>query len=369
MTAIEKFFTEKSPDSEQVLLKVIELGIDFLGGEWKNVDKSQVNVSRVHGGQSNHMFHVTSSTSATPYLLRIHRQPPSQVFTDTVNLAIFSERGLGPKLYGFFEGGRMEEFLPSKTFDVNDVLVPENSRKIGAIFPLYHSINVPVSKSRRCVHLMREWLNGYESLGGGDYEILPTTVNYSDHPKSVSIKDLNHEIDNFEKWSTEIFEHTLVFSHNDLASTNILELNSTKELVLIDWEFGTYNWRGFDLAMHLSETAIDYRVPFPPGIKMNGDLIDNPPNIQIFCEAYVEADKKLKNRSPSDPTAEVKALIQECQFFWPLTNLFWALSAMKHSLLKFENGVDLDVQARDRLAVYFHLKPRSQKIYEELSKK
>lgn len=102
---------------------------------------------------------------------------------------------------------------------------------------------------------------------------------------------------------------------------------------------------------------------------MNGDLIDNPPNIQIFCEAYVEADKKLKNRSPSDPTAEVKALIQECQFFWPLTNLFWALSAMKHSLLKFENGVDLDVQARDRLAVYFHLKPRSQKIYEELSKK
>ena len=93
------------------------------------------------GGQSNHMFHITTSTAATPFLLRIHRQPQSQVFIDTVNFAIFSgtavifsrlstsyfisERGLGPKLYGFFEGGRMEEFLPSKTLDLDDVLKPE----------------------------------------------------------------------------------------------------------------------------------------------------------------------------------------------------------------------------------------------------
>ncbi|CAP21771.1 Protein CBR-CKB-2 [Caenorhabditis briggsae] len=369
MTEIEKFFIEHSPDSEAVLQKVIELGRDFLGGEWKDTDKSEVKVTRILGGQSNHMFHVTSSTSATPYLLRIHRQQPSQVFMDTVNFAIFSERGLGPKLYGFFEGGRMEEYLPSRTLNFDDVLNLEISQKIGTVFPPYHAIKVPVSQNRRCIQLMRDWLDGYKALGGGDYEILPTTVTYSDHPKCVSVDDLTNEINIFEKLSTELYENTLVFSHNDLASGNILELNSTKELVLIDWEFGTYNWRGFDLAMHLSETAIDFRVPFPPGIKIIENLTENPPNIRVFCEAYLDADNKLKNHIPSDRSSELESLIQECLFFWPLTHLFWALSAMKHALLKFENGVDLDVQARDRLAVYFHLKPRSQKIYEELSKK
>ena len=37
----------------------------------------------------------------------------------------FLERGLGPKLFGFFEGGRMEEFIPSKTLNADDVLKPE----------------------------------------------------------------------------------------------------------------------------------------------------------------------------------------------------------------------------------------------------
>ncbi|EFO98649.1 hypothetical protein CRE_20375 [Caenorhabditis remanei] len=162
MRPIEKLFTENEPDSDIILEKVIQLGSDFIGGEWKTVKKSQVNVSRILGGQSNHMFHVTSSNSATEYLLRIHRQGDSHVFTDTVNFAIFSERGLGPKLYGFFEGGRMEEFLPSKTLDSDRILEAEISRKVGASFPRYHAIDVPVSKERRCFQIMRESLKEYE---------------------------------------------------------------------------------------------------------------------------------------------------------------------------------------------------------------
>ena len=36
------------------------------------------------------MFHVTTSTSATQFLLRIHRHGQNQFFTDAVNFAIFS---------------------------------------------------------------------------------------------------------------------------------------------------------------------------------------------------------------------------------------------------------------------------------------
>uniref|UniRef100_A0A1I7V392 Choline/ethanolamine kinase n=1 Tax=Caenorhabditis tropicalis TaxID=1561998 RepID=A0A1I7V392_9PELO len=364
MRPIEKFFTDNEPDSDEVLEKVIEYGIIFLGGEWKNVDKNEVNVKRILGGQSNHMFHVTSSTSATPFLLRIHRQGPNHVFTDTVNFAIFSERGLGPKLYGFFDGGRLEEYLPSTTMDSDCILNPEISRKVGAAFPRYHSIEVPVSKGRRCFQVMRESLKEYQELGGGDYEIKPTTVTYSEHPKVVSIEDLYREIDLMEEWTNECFEDTLVFCHNDLACSNVLELDSSKEIILIDWEFASYNCRGFDLAMHLSETAIDFRVSSPPGIKISEELTDNPPNLKGFCEAYVDADNKLKNRTNLNRDVEISKLISECQFFWPITHLFWACFVMKLGLLGYNCGVDMDVQARDRLAVYFHLKPRTKKIYE-----
>ncbi|CAA84300.2 Choline kinase B1 [Caenorhabditis elegans] len=368
MRPIEKFFTENAPDSDLVIEKVIEFGIDFLGGEWKNVKKNEVKVTTILGGQSNHMFHVTSSTSATPYLLRIHRQGPSHVFMDTVNFAIFSERGLGPKLYGFFDGGRMEEFLPSRTLDSDCILDPEISRRVGAVYPKYHAIDVPVSKKRRCFQVMRESLKEYQDLGGGDYEIKPTTVTYSEHPKKISMDDLYKEIDFMEKWTNELFEDTVVFCHNDLASSNILELNSTKELVLIDWEFGSYNCRGFDLAMHLAETAADFRDSTPPGIRISEELTDNPPNLQGFCEAYVDADNKLKNRVPSNRDLEVSNLICECQFFWPITQLFWACFVMKLALLKYNCGVDMDVQAQDRFAVYWHLKERTRKIYEDLKK-
>lgn len=367
MWSIEKFFTENEPESQAVLEKVIEYGVNFLGGEWKNVEERQVNVKRILGGQSNHMFHVTTSTSATPYLLRIHRQGPNHVFTDTVNFAIFSERGLGPKLYGFFDGGRLEEYLPSRTMDSDCILEPEISRKVGAAFPKYHAIQVPVSKERRCFQVMRESLKEYQEFGGVDYEIKPTTVTYSEHPKKVSMDDLYKEIDLMEKWTNEIYKDTVVFGHNDLACSNVLELSSNKEIVLIDWEFGSYNCRGFDLAMHLSETAIDFRVPEQPGIKISEELTDNPPNLKGFCEAYVDADNKLKNRIPSDRKSEISNLIQECQFFWPITHLFWACFVMKLGLLGYNCGVDMDVQARDRLAIYYHLKPRTQMIYEELT--
>ncbi|PIC37832.1 hypothetical protein B9Z55_010038 [Caenorhabditis nigoni] len=208
----------------------------------------------------------------------------------------------------------------------------------------------------------------FRDLGGGDYEIIPTTVTYSEHPNKVSIEDLHKEIELMEKWANELFEDTVVFCHNDLACANILELNSNKELIFIDWEFASYNCRGFDIAMHLSETAVDFRDPTPPGIKFSEELTDNPPNLHGFVEAYIDADNELKNRIPSDRSDEISKLIQEVEFFWPITHLFWACFVMKLALVKYNCGVDMDVQAKDRLAIYYHLKGRTQKIWEKLRK-
>lgn len=262
----------------------------------------------------------------------------------------------------------MEEYLPSVTMDSDRALEPDIARKIGATLPKYHAIDMPASRNRRCFQGMRKFLKEYKDLGGGDYDIIPTTVTYSEHPKTVSVEDLGKEIDLMEKWADELFQDTVVFCHNDLCCSNLLEISANNEIVPIDWEFASYNYRGFDLSIHLSENAVDFRDPTPPGIKFSEELTDNHPNVQIFCEGYVDADNKLKNRIPSDRDAEVSRLMEEIQFFWPINHFFWALFVMKLTLQNFNSGSDMDVQAKDRLAIYYHLKPRTQKIWEELRK-
>ena len=54
----------------------------------------------------------------------------------------------------------------------------------------------------------------------------------------------------------------VVFSHNDINTGNILvkeETECREPVVLIDYEFASYNYRGFDLANHFNEWMYDYR--------------------------------------------------------------------------------------------------------------
>ena len=45
------------------------------------------------------------------------------------------------------------------------------------------------------------------------------------------------------------------FCHNDLLSANILYDETSKQVSFIDYEYGGYNYRGFDIANHFNEWA------------------------------------------------------------------------------------------------------------------
>lgn len=52
----------------------------------------------------------------------------------------------------------------------------------------------------------------------------------------------------------------VVFCHNDLQEGNILikESSDNKNIVIIDYEYCSYNYRGFDFANHMCEWLYDY---------------------------------------------------------------------------------------------------------------
>ncbi|CAI2348387.1 unnamed protein product [Caenorhabditis sp. 36 PRJEB53466] len=371
-------FSKLSSDPAEVRKKALEYGCDFLGGEWKNLKADDLEVTQMTGGQSNLLYLVSASDSHfspdTPsrFLVRLHRQSAVQVFTDTVVFSIMSERDLGPKLFGFFRGGRLEQFLPSETLDPDTVSLPEVSRKIGAIFPLLHSLKVPIPKKPRAIEMIREFLKECRDLGQTSFKLVPGSVDYEGIPEEVTLDRLEKEVTDFEKMCA-LFDETVVFAHNDLWSANILQLNDSKEIVFIDFEYSSYNWRSFDLSMHLSECAFDYRVPFPPGVHVDQRFFENHPNIQLFCSAYVDTLFRMKLDNPhqkypktDDKEKETARLVLECKFFLPLVNMLWATWSLKHLWADNQDDVDLAVAASNRLSVFFHFKPQSEQIYEQL---
>lgn len=378
-----KLFSKLSEDQSLVRKKVLEYGSDYLGGDWKTLTENDVDVIQMTGGQSNLLYLVTSSSGKisseiTPscFLIRLHCQQETQVFTDTVVFSIMSERGLGPKLYGFFPGGRLEQFLPSETLNNDTVSDPDVSKKIGANLPKLHAIEVPIPKKPKAILMIREFLEECRSSGNTKFKLVSGSVNFNDDgiPEEVSLERLEQEVAHFEKMSS-IFDDTVVFTHNDLWSANILQLNETKEIVFIDFEYSSYNWRSFDLSMHLSECAFDYRVPFPPGVHVNQIFFENHPNIRIFCESYIDTLYKMKKENPSqtyplsdDRPNEITRLIQECKFFLPLVNMLWATWSIKNLWTGKEDDVDLTVAASNRLSVFFHFKSQSEQIYNSLKK-
>uniref|UniRef100_A0A1I7UQN0 Choline/ethanolamine kinase n=1 Tax=Caenorhabditis tropicalis TaxID=1561998 RepID=A0A1I7UQN0_9PELO len=375
------FFSTLSENSLNIRKKALEYGRDYLGGEWKSLTENDVDVVQMTGGQSNLLYLVTSSPGkisyeSTPscFLIRLHCQQENQVFTDTVVFSIMSERQLGPKLYGFFPGGRLEQFLPSITLDNDTVSIPEVAKKIGANLPKLHAIEVPIPKKPKAILMIREFLEECRSTGNNVFKLVSGSVQFNDSeiPKEVTIDKLEEEVTKFEKMCS-IFDETVVFSHNDLWSANILQLNETKDIVFIDFEYSSYNWRSFDLSMHLSECAFDYRVPFPPGVHVNQIYFENHPNIRIFCEAYIDSLYKMKKENPNQKypltdnrEKEISRLIQECKFFLPLVNMLWATWSIKNLWAGKQDDVDLTVAASNRLSVFFHFKSQSERIYNEL---
>ena len=58
------------------------------------------------------------------------------------------QRGLGPRIYGALDGGRLEEFIPSHTLTTNEVQEPEVQRQLMRKLVRFHHLQVPVSNKR-----------------------------------------------------------------------------------------------------------------------------------------------------------------------------------------------------------------------------
>ncbi|GMH39128.1 hypothetical protein BSKO_07026 [Bryopsis sp. KO-2023] len=325
--------------------------------DWETLSVGDVEVSTVSGGITNALLKVSpkADSGVSPVVVRIFG-PFTELLVDRERearvLVQLNQAGFGAKVLGLFGNGRIEEYLDCKALEPTEMANPILTERIAQKLYEFHSVAVEgeskepqlFSTARRMIKMAKELKFESES-----------------DRKAVEALDLDgvaKEVDRME----EICKTTgspLVCSHNDLLSGNILLIRSPSDstegfdeasspMNFIDFEYGTYSYRGFDLGNHFNEYA---------GFDCDWSLYPDTQQQKRFLSAYLHA------KNGSDPSngetvdeRDVERLVAEADVFSLMSHVYWGVWSIiqaKYSSIDF----DYLGYSKNRLDQYFARKP------------
>ncbi|XP_060033271.1 choline kinase alpha isoform X4 [Erinaceus europaeus] len=260
---------------------------------------------------------------------------------ESVMFAILAERALGPKLYGIFPQGRLEEFIPSRRLETEELSVPDISAEIAEKMATFHGMKMPFNKEPKWLFgTMEKYLNQVlriQFTGESKVKQLHKFLSYNLPLQLESLRSL-----------LESTPSPVVFCHNDCQEGNILLLEGrenleNRKLMLIDFEYSSYNYRGFDIGNHFCEWMYDYNYEKYPFFR--ADIQNYPTRKQQlhFISNYLAA---FQNEFEEKSIIEEEMLI-EVNRFALASHLFWGLwSIVQAKISSIEFGYMEYAQAR-----------------------
>ena len=150
----------------------------------------------------------------------------------------------------------------------------------------------------------------------------------------------------------------VVFSHNDINTGNILVKDvqeCSDPVVLIDYEFSSYNYRGFDLANHFNEWMYDYRwsisvspvtehfhcrrKDFPYYYRNTNKYPSKEEQrawVVTYLDTFREKQRQIQENNPvpggqSQDTSSVSSVLREVEVFSLASHLLWTLWSLKQA--------------------------------------
>ncbi|KAK9754187.1 hypothetical protein QE152_g1666 [Popillia japonica] len=396
------------PDSQEIRELAARICRDYLNGAWKTINSQNIVFKHISGGLSNLLYYISlpeSMTKKTPAVLanqssstsnsstisvrrnsgvgnnQQESEPPNSVLiriygqthgdrnmehllTESVIFTLLSERGLGPKLYGLFPGGRIEQYIDARPLLTNELSDSALSEMIARKMAAIHSMEVPLHKEPGWLwDTIDRWLKTCEKKLRGD---LPDVAkDLADINLREEVKFLRNRLE--AEQSPVVFCHNdmqegnileaeqspVVFCHNDMQEGNILirqDINDNNDdktkIVLIDFEYCSYNYRSYDLANHFIEWTYNYTVEKEP---YYSDIPEDYPSDDqrlSFIRAYL--DEMGSDECPQKLLREVEVFTMATHFFWGL----WSVVNAGTSVIPFgywEYGVS-------RMNGYFKVK-------------
>ncbi|XP_064599853.1 choline kinase alpha-like [Liolophura sinensis] len=304
-----------------------------VGGAWANLPEEDFQISPLSGGLTNMMYICTlpshcklQGSEPRRLLVRVYGELSKSmafVLNSSVLFSILAERKLGPKLFGVFPRGRVEEFLPARPLLTKELAKPEISRQIARKLAMFHSLSVPLCKQPSWFFAnLERWVD--------------QAVDNMRYDNKLALNDRLHKYLSFDLLMEfrELKQRLLnenspvLFCHNDLQEGNILlekkEDDEEPVLTFIDLDYCNYNYRGFDFANHMMEWCYDYTVDQPPYFKYTPCSYPSLEEKYVFFCEYIQT----RDGSSEVKTEELAQMNQETDMFALASSFWWGTWAL-----------------------------------------
>ncbi|KAI0076281.1 kinase-like protein [Panus rudis PR-1116 ss-1] len=249
----------------------------------KRITSQSLKIQKVSGSLTNAVFFVSCpSIPQTPILLlRIYGPSSGSMISRPRELqtlhVLSSQYHIGPRVYGTFENGRIEEYFDSSALTHDDLRNPQISAWIGARMAELHQVDIAAiggdsTEGERGGEIgakknFQDWL-----LPAREVLALPSVPDSV--RKELDLDALEAEWKEYMTWlddqEKEIGQSRRVFAHNDTQYGNLLRLNSTlpgipehRQIIVVDFEYASPNTAAFDIANHFHEWTANYHGPTP----------------------------------------------------------------------------------------------------------
>ncbi|KAI4379459.1 hypothetical protein MLD38_005754 [Melastoma candidum] len=299
---------------------------------WSNLEDSKFVVERVSGGITNLLLKVSVEEEGksvesitvrlygpnTEYVINRQREFHSVISSALLDVVGFdngewimaikylSAAGFGAKLLAVFGNGMVQSFIDARTLTPADMSQPKVAAEIAKELHRFHRVDIPGSKEPQ---LWNDMFKFYEKASNLTFDDTEKQRKYD----TISFKEIHDELVEL-KALTSSLNAPIVFAHNDLLCGNIMLNDEEEKLYFIDFEYSSYNYRGYDIGNHFSEYA---------GYDCDYSLYPSKDEQYHFLRHYLQPGNV---REVTDK--DIEALHVETNTYMLASHLYWALWAL-----------------------------------------
>ncbi|KAL0721727.1 hypothetical protein Bca4012_036326 [Brassica carinata] len=292
--------------------RIIELCKDLFKN-WRELDDSLFSVERVSGGITNLLLKVSvkeeDADKELSITVRLYGPNTEYVINrerELQAIKYLSAAGFGAKLLGGFGNGMVQSFINARTLAPSDMRQPKIAAEIAKELGKFHKVNIPGPKEPQ---LWVDILKFFEKASTLSFEEPDRQKLF----ETISFEELYKEIIELREF-TGLLNAPVVFAHNDLLSGNLMLNDEEERLYLIDFEYGSYNYRGFDIGNHFNEYA---------GYDCDYSCYPTKEEQYHFIKHYLQPDK------PDEVSiGEVESVFIETDAYKLASHLYWAVWAI-----------------------------------------
>ncbi|KAF8078286.1 choline kinase, cytoplasm [Lyophyllum atratum] len=321
-------------------------------------------IHKVSGSLTNAVFFVSypSVRKSRTVLLRIYGLSSGSLISRPRELhtlhVLSSQYRIGPRVYGTFENGRIEEYFESTTLTPSDIRDPNISRWIGARMAELHSVDIEVIEniSPDTLGEGKGWEIGARKnvlswLGPAEEVLALPSVKESVRAE-LNLQTFRREWDTYMGWLATVDDvhngSRRVFAHNDTQYGNLLRLQRPKDLVdehrqliVVDFEYASPNPASFDIANHFHEWTANYHSSTPHLLDPSRyPTKEERRNFYVAYLGHTAISGEYPTLDDAEQELQLENLDKQIRYWSPSSHAMWAIWGLVQAREDIEGNVE-----------------------------